>query len=272
MSIIFDQYAERLNRLKRKESTKIGFARARDSLERYLDEVGLEAERIEPHELEEYFAGLDYAATTKKLHLTHIGAAYRYAHRRGLVSRDPTVDVQLERVPDKEPRIIPNAELRAMKKKLLTNREWLAFHLLVYTGMRRHEILDLRWEKVSMPDSTITVLGKGGKLRHVPIHPALWDVLNEDRYGEYVLTGRGDTKTSVHTLWNVVNTMTDGAYTPHDFRRTVASSLFLNEVNGDLIDEIMGWAKRGMRRRYYQAIAPAQLQRAILRLYRDDPI
>jgi hypothetical protein len=34
----------------------------------------------------------------------------------------------------------------------------------------------------------------------------------------------------------------------------------------------MGWSPRVVRTKYYQSVAPQQLQRAILKLYRDDPI
>jgi integrase len=278
VNIIFDQYEERLNRLKRNPSTVKGFQLASRDLERYLGVEGIKPDDVEPFHLEEYFAQLDKAPTTKKLHLAHIGAAYRYAQRRGIVLRDPTVDVQIERVPDKEPRIIPSDDLRRMKEKLFNEREWMGFHLLAYTGMRRAEILSLTWEQVKDADHTITVVGKGGKLRHVPIHPALAEVFAErEREPDwYVLAGRprrGVPKaTSARTFWDIVKCMTGGEYTPHDFRRTVASSLYANGVDGDTIDKIMGWSPRVVRTRYYQNVAGDQLQRAILKLYRDDPI
>jgi integrase len=58
----------------------------------------------------------------------------------------------------------------------------------------------------------------------------------------------------------------------HDFRRTVASSLDANGVEEGLINEIMGWARRGIFARYYRNVAPERLQQAILRLYADNPL
>lgn len=277
MSVIFDQYEERLNRLRRDPATVRNFQRARQPFERYLSAHRTGAEDIDPVLAEEYFAQLDNAPTTKKLYLEQLRAAYRYAHRRGVISRDPLVDVQLPRIPDKEPRTIPPAELRRQKHGLFKDREWLLWHLLVYTGMRRSEILDLRWEDVKLEDSTITVTGKGGKLRHIPIHPALGEVLSASkRHGDWVLGSSkkyaGESRPlSKATMFTYLRRIA-GEYTAHDYRRTVASSMYANGVDGDTIDKIMGWSPRVVRTRYYVNVAPEQLQRAILKLYASDPV
>jgi integrase len=277
MSIILDQYEERLNRLRRDPATVRNFQRARRPFEQFLRAHRVEVEDLDPVLAEEYFAQLDNAPTTKKLYLEQLRAAYRYAHRRGVIARDPLVDVQLPRIPDKEPTVIPASVLRHQKAGLFSDREWLLWHLLVYTGMRRSEILGLRWEDVKMEDSTITVTGKGGKLRHIPIHPALGEALSDaKRYGEWVLGSSkkyaGESKPlSKATMFTYLRRIA-GEYTAHDYRRTVASSLYANGVDGDTIDKIMGWSPRVVRTRYYVNVAPEQLQRAILKLYANDPI
>ena len=275
MSIVFNQYEERLRRRKRKPATIKSFMTAADRISEYFAEHDIDPLTVDALTIEDYFADSPYAATTKKVHLDYIGAAYRYALRRGTVATDPTVDVELEKVPDKQPRIIPNARLREMKEQAVTDRAWMLFHVLAYTGMRRTEARCLKWDDVSLEDHTIAVVGKGDKLRHIPIHPALGEAFVDHRLrvkGEYVFSGRRGAVMSDHTMWDILHCLTGGDYTTHDFRRTVASSLFENDVNSDLIDEIMGWAKIGIRRKHYQAIAPAKLQLAILRLYRNDPI
>lgn len=277
MSVIFDQYEERMNRLRREPATVRNFQRARQSFERFLSAHRVDAKDIDPVLAEEYFSQLGNAPTTVKLYLDELRAAYRYAHRRGVIVRDPLVDVLLPRIPDKEPRTIPASELRRQKHGLFTDREWMLWHLLVYTGMRRSEILGLRWEDVKMEDATITVTGKGGKLRHIPIHPALGEVMAADkRHGAWVLGSSkkyaGESKPlSKATMFTWLRRIAP-EYTAHDYRRTVASSMYANGVDGDTIDKIMGWSPRVVRTRYYVNVAPEQLQRAILRLYANDPV
>ncbi len=278
MSVIFEQYEERLHRLKRHPGTLQNFHQAIEPFEKFLRANRVTPEQVDSPFIEEYFAQLERAPSTKRTHLTQIGAAYRYAHRRGVVPRDPTVDVLLERVPDREPQIIPNQALRDMKARLTTDREWLLWHLLAYSGMRRAEILNLKWEDVRSADNTITIVGKGGKLRHIPIHPALGEALAEQtpEPGTWVVRGQqraGRSRpTSTRTFHTVMKCITRDEYTAHDFRRTVASSLYKNGVDGDTIDKIMGWSPRVVRTKYYVNVAPEQLLRAILKLYVDDPV
>jgi integrase len=55
---------------------------------------------------------------------------------------------------------------------------WHVTGLLVYTGMRRNEIRMLSWENIDLKKETITVMGKGGKRRIIPIHPKLREILD----------------------------------------------------------------------------------------------
>lgn len=126
-----------------------------------------------------------------------------------------------------------------------------------------------------LEDETIRVLGKGGKLRLVPIHPALGEVLSDmskrAQRTEFVIPARGANGVAVETI-QAMSRRLHPTYTPHDYRRTVATSLRRNGVDTGVIDRIMGWAPRSVFRRFYDNVADAELKRAILRLYADDPI
>lgn len=266
-------YEERQRRLRRDPKTVQMFRQTARRFQRYLDDMGQRAADVEPVALEEYLVGLDLAPSTKEAHLKRLKWAYHYALRRGAIRHDPTIDVLLPRVPDKEPTIIPNDELRAMKGRIMDDRTWVLFHLLAYAGLRRHETKGLTWDDVDLETATLTIHGKAGKLRKVPIHPALAEALVElpQREG-YVTPGRQGKQLSDCGWDPRVRSFTLGKYTAHAFRRTVSSSLYHNDVEPDTIDEILGWAPRTVRGRYYQKIASAKLQRAILRLYADDPV
>lgn len=268
MHPLFGAYESRLLRLRRNERTLMNYRWSIRLLESHLAQRGVDAAHVSTLDLEEYLTTLPYALSTQRMMLDNVRSAYRYAVRRGELQRNPATDVELPTLPDREPIVIPTAELRAMQDSITTEREWLFFHLLAYTGMRRKEIKDLRWEDVSLPDRTVKVLGKGGKLRNVPIHPRLGEALADAcRHGPYVLHRlRTDT-----TFQSSRRSFSPG-YTAHSFRRTVASSLYANGVPTDTIDKILGWAPREVRSRYYQNIAPVQLHAAILRLYADDPL
>lgn len=272
MSIILDQYADRLKRKRRSPYSVRNFDGAARRYESWLVERGLTAEVASFEDVEDYIDGLALSPNSKGQHLRWIQAAYNYAVRRGTIRHNPALDVDVPLEPDTEPRVISTRELRAIKSEVWRDKDWLLFHLLAYTGCRRKEIAEMKWAAVSIPDETIRVIGKGGKLRLVPIHPALGEIIvGMTRETEYVLPSRGKNGTELAWL-NMMARRLHPEYTPHDYRRTVATSLRRNGVDTGVIDRIMGWAPRTVFRRYYDNVADHELRRAILRLYADDPL
>lgn len=282
MSIIFDQYSDRLRRKRRSPHTLTGFATASTRLERWLRAQGISAEDATYPLLEEYFdtLALENAPSTAETHLKHVRAAYNYAALRGTLRHNPTLDLTVAKGPDKEPVIIPTEELRAIRDSVVYQRDWIWFHLLAYTGMRRAEIRGLVYDDGSddrsvlrLEQQTIRVLGKGQKMRLVPIHPALGEVLlTEDREpGRFVVPSDGRNGVAAQTIQEMTKRLSP-VYTPHDYRRTVATSLARNGAEERIIDRIMGWAPSTVRGKFYVNVAEAELHRAILRLYADDPV
>jgi integrase len=55
--------------------------------------------------------------------------------------------------------------------------------LLVTTGMRRSEIVDLTWEQIDLDSNTVIVHGKGNKERLFPLHPMVISLIHKYRDG-----------------------------------------------------------------------------------------
>lgn len=290
MHLMFQQYDERLVRRGATESTLKNF---RNTAARF-EESGLDPLASTDVDIEEWLAGLRVprtkgdgvqisakdgrrkgclSARTVRLHYENLSAAYNYAVHRRMLPASPCEAVRLPREPDKEPRILTNAELRHILGNCITAEQELMISTLAYTGMRRGEVRNLRWEDIA--PTTITVReGKGGKLRHVPVHPALGELIvtHEPKPG-YVFPGRNGEARSESSLFYVLEKVRgDVLCTMHDFRRTVATQLAEHEVPMNVIDKIMGWAPRTVGSRYYIRTADLKMQEAILRLYADDPI
>ena len=279
MDLVFEQYLEKLRRKGKSPHTIRSFTYAARRLQAWLDSEGLNAETATFTALEDYFDGLDLAPSSVGTDLRYIQAAYNYAIRRGTIRHNPVLDVEPPAVPQKEPRIIPAWCLKTIKGRIGLTKDWLFFHLLAYTGMRRNEVRFLKWDDglddgsvVRLEQGTILVRGKGGKLRYVPIHPALGEVLAEEtpQPGRPVIPSAGQ-GIALSTVQDIVKRLSP-VYTPHDYRRTVATSLRRNGVDSGVIDRIMGWAPATIFRRYYDNVADGELQRAILKLYADDPV
>lgn len=272
MSIILDQYAERLRRKRRSVYSQRNFDVVRRRFEQWLGAQGLSAETATYELIEDYIDGLDLAPSSRSQHLRWIQAAYNYAIRRGTIRHNPALDIDVEEPEPTEPRIITPAELRAIRENAWRDRDWIFFHLLAYTGMRRSEIRGLTWERVSLEAETIVVYGKGNKRRLVPIHPALGEVLARALpLGHFVVPSSGKHGIAMDTI-QAMSRRLHPVYTPHDYRRTVATHLRRAGVDTEVRDRIMGWAPKSVFARYYDNVADVELKRAILRLYADDPI
>lgn len=275
MDVILEQYRTRLQTVKRAApNTLIAFDKAARRFQQHLDALGRPARDMESWDLEQYLAALDYAPTTIHTHWIHVGGALRYAHRRGMLPRDPTVDVYLAAPPRGMPKTIPNAELRAMRARIACDRQWLEYHLLVYTGMRVGEIRALLWGAVDLAAGTVTLIRtKTGEPRQVPIHPRLGEVLVELRAEpeRHVVTTLGSRPIAYDTWLEDLRDFAPG-YTAHWFRRTVTSSLLDNGADERLVRQILGWEPQSVMGRFYARPNLDVLQRTILKLYADDPI
>ena len=278
-SLLFEQYAERLRR-GRTRGTQKNWAGISRRFDEWLRERGLTAETARMGDVEDYFDQLPLSLSSKRTHLNYIRAAYAYGARRGTIRDNPAIDVLLADPDPREPRIIPNDELRKIRAGIVEDRPWLFFHLLAYTGMRRAEIAGLRWDDgredgsvLRLDQQLIRVVGKGSKLRYVPIHPALGECLAAvgPAPGEFVLPSYGHYGLAPETIQRLSRQL-HPVYTPHDYRRTVATSLDVNGVAEAVRNRIMGWGARDIFQRNYRGVSDAELHRGILRLYADDPI
>jgi integrase len=251
--------------------------------QRWLDEHDLAAERLTLLACEEYFDELleRQAVSTVRRHLAYVRAAYQYAVRHELVTRDPTADVRLPRLPDHDPATYSNEQLRAIHSAIRTEREELVFFLFAFAGLRLGEVAGLEWRQVEFERWQIRLAGKGGKLRLVPLHPALTELLREQRVRsgrrEQVLATITGQRLAANTLGRSVRTTVDRAgvaveQPSHAFRRTVATVMYENGVRARVIERIMGWAPRQMYERHYLRVADDAMHEAIRGLYREDPI
>jgi integrase/recombinase XerD len=230
--------------------------------------------------LEEYVAWLSatYAPMTANRETAHLKAAYRYAVRLRMIDKNPAEYVEAPRVLAEEPEVYSPHQLRAIRAAIRDDLEEVIFYALAYGGLRRDELVALIWDAVNFEQQFARVRGKGGKLRRVPLHPALAEVLVVQlrrRPGSSTVLGRGGSLRNVnHRLARLLERAgVDGGNRPaHRFRKTVATALADEGVREDVIDKIMGWSPTTIRQRYYTRVADGSLYEGILRLYRSDPI
>ncbi len=108
---------------------------------------------------------------------------YRLMKRLGQVENNPLQAVVLPKGKKRLPQYIRESEAeqlleasRAEVKDYASARDHLILTLLVNLGVRRSEILHLRWEDVDLKGRQLRVRGKGNKERLLPLLPA-WQEL-----------------------------------------------------------------------------------------------
>ena len=140
-------------------------------------------------------AGL--AASTIKRRLATVSSLFDYLFLRGICDRNPVPrslgarharpdgrghggrrGAPLVRAPRKLPRVLAPAEVSALTGALRTERDRAMVALMVHGGLRRCEVLGLRFEHVQVGDRRVFVAdGKGGHQRLVPVADVFFTTL-----------------------------------------------------------------------------------------------
>lgn len=273
---LFDEYVNHLEFVKHRDPKTV--SRNRYALARltvYLDAAP--AAEVDEETLEGYFAGLGLAASTIKTEVASVRAAYRYAARKRRVEAAPVFEFEAENGYDVEPKTYTNEQLRQIRDQICDDLGEAIFYLLAYTGCRRFEIVNLTWADVDFETRELRIIGKGKKLRRVPIHPVLLDVLQRRRakHGDSgtVLGAGGSSRNVNQRLTALLKRagVSGGNRPAHAIRKTVASVLIEEGARQNDVDKILGWAPPDVKGRYYVRTNP-DLHETILKLYASDPI
>lgn len=293
---IFEGKLAQLEARDRSPKTIHNYVRAVVPFQVWLDGRGLDALDVTPEDVELYLAHCakeyrdsigkrGYSPGTRRIHFNYIKSAYRLAVDRGKLSAMPFGSVEIPKVPEHVPEVIPVEELHRMglAARLKSWKHLALWALLCYTGLRKDEIRRLRWEDIDLTGGELSIVGKGGKARTVPLHPVLQRVLESGPYPEggptkrtgCVLVPNGSDGSAPYSngegftkLLRAFSSRDDF----HGFRKTVASSLFANGVQQADIETILGWATKSVFAKHYLVRRPGHLAACISKLYADgDP-
>jgi integrase len=196
----------------------------------------------------------------------------------GYIAATPAKDVRKFKEPPGRVRYLSPDEterlLAACSDKLR-----LIVVVALHTGMRRGEVLGLRWEDIDLQQRTIRVTdSKNGEARTVPMTAAVHEVLQQhqqQRSGDcpWVFpssaAGRRD---NVNTAWRTARKRAKLAdFRFHDLRHTAASYLAMAGVDLRAIQEILGHKTFAMTLRYSH-LSPQHKAKAVLALDRAIPV
>lgn len=132
----------------------------------------------------------------------------------------------------------------------------LFIQIVAYTGFRKQNALQLRWDNIDFTNDIITVVAKGNKLHTIPLHPKLREILdNVERINEYVINFDGHPVKSIDTAWRKMFDRLKTKYNipylrRHDIRHTFASWIYKNTKDIKVVKELLGHSSLRMTDRY----------------------
>ncbi len=138
----------------------------------------------------------------------------------------------------------------------------------LHTGMRKSEILSLKWEQIDLKHGFILLeITKNGERREIPINTTLEEMFNEIPHSVesvYVFTDRNgnpykEVKRSFSTALKKTG-IRDFRF--HDLRHTFASHLVMNGVDITSIKELLGHKTLTMTMRYAH-LSPGHKRKAV---------
>jgi len=225
----------------------------------------------------------DYASKTLHEIQMVLGMVLEGAVEDGLITRNPAKSKRLRNPSTKKNEREALTEeqvgdiishLPDLKQK--RDQRYLA--LLIYTGMRREEVLGLRWEDVDTEKGllhvrraitfkgNLPVIGetktRNGK-RTIPLHPDLlqWLTHEEDNI-EYVMQDNVTSSTMKRTWERIKTEINVYGATPHCFRHTFTTVCRRSGMDEKTMHVIGGWSDIATMRNVYTHVQQTDLQRA----------
>jgi integrase/recombinase XerC len=153
------------------------YRRDLDALARFLGERGVDdPARVHPEDLRAFIAsGHRKGLAPKSLarRLSAVRSLYRFLARREGLENDPSRGLRAPRAERRLPRVLDADEAgRAMQVEEgdpRSPRDRAMLELLYSSGLRLAELVGLNWDDLDLDQGLVRVLGKGARVRVVPV-------------------------------------------------------------------------------------------------------
>jgi len=222
--------------------------------------------------LRRYLAFLGTRRLAKRTVARKASALRRYfgwARRRGLVEVDPALGLKAPHGGGRLPRVLDGRELQAILEPVATvegHPEWrrrrddAMLEVLYGSGLRVGELCGLDLDGVDLRRAAVTVWGKGGKERRVPLSDAAveslrdWqrvraEVVGPESGSALFLNARG-ARIGTRDLRRVLDERSPSPTHPHALRHTFATHLLDGGADLRVVQELLGHSDVATTQRY----------------------
>ncbi|MBP7184544.1 MAG: tyrosine recombinase XerC [Saprospiraceae bacterium] len=202
---------------------------------------------------------------TVRRKIAAVSSFYKFMQKRHALAANPTVALSLPKIGKRLPKVIDQANLSSLLTLEAEStgfekvRDYLIVDMFYQLGLRRSELLGLKWKDIDLNTNSIVVLGKGNKLRLIPFGHSLHDKIdkylklvvsefdfkNEQINEIYFVLNKKGKLMSVRTLNRVVEKMLSATTTleqksPHVLRHSFATHLIDSGADMNAIKDLLG--------------------------------
>ncbi len=139
---------------------------------RYLQEfAGCSVETVGALEISKFLGREHLAQSSRTTYFTNLWMFYKWYAQNG--GHNPMINLRKPRAPKGTAHPVSDEQLRILLSAPLSDRTRLMILLAAFAGLRVHEIAKIRGQDVDLAGRTLHVVGKGGVVATLPLHPKL---------------------------------------------------------------------------------------------------
>lgn len=185
------------------------------------------------------FARQQWKPETRKAYRNTISSFFRWLHKSGRRSDDPSLDVPRVKKPHAHPRPCPDRYIAAAMEKA-TSSERLMIRLGAECGLRRGEIARVHSDDVVADNAgrSLIVRGKGDKQRIVPLPDDLAGIIMDAR--GYLFPGRFGGHVEESYIGDHISRLLPDGYAAHTLRHRFATTAYAATHDLFVVAELLG--------------------------------
>jgi integrase/recombinase XerC len=243
----------------RAEATRIAYLSDLKAFAAWMERSGVtEPREVDRLHLRRYLASLStrkLARATVARKAAALRCYFAWSLRQGHLDADPARSLRAPSGSGRLPRVLSGGEIGTLLDQPAEGpiglRDAAVLELLYAAGLRVSELCGLDREGVDLSGRTVTVMGKGGKQRRVPVHDecvaALRGWLDEGREAmsgppEAVFVNRRGARLGPRDVRRILDARSAAPTHPHALRHTFATHLLDGGADLRVVQELLGHA------------------------------
>lgn len=256
-------------------------------MEYCLEKETVNIEDIDTNFIREYLIyrmdDLENGVSTTNTHIRTLKAFFNLLIKEEMLVKNPMTrveymreDIKIETFTAEDIQKILNYFIRRRKRGTEWNDErgYIAIKILLGTGIRSGELINLQWKNIDFENEAMIVFGKARAQRSIPLHHTLKEdllhyklylksIFEEVKDTDYVYCNKYNNKSSKNSIDNVFKYFRNKLkiegvrVSPHTFRHTFAKNWIMSGGDVFSLQSILGHQKIETTQKYVNIFATA---------------